>query len=66
MTQTRRLNGGLIDRQLPLDFEFDGRKYAGYQGIHWPLPFWQMVFSSWVDRSNITVHEDRLPLAGRS
>ena len=32
MTQTRRLNGGLIDRQLPLDFEFDGRKYTGYQG----------------------------------
>ena len=32
MMQTRRLDGGLIDRQLPLDFEFDGRKYAGYQG----------------------------------
>ena len=32
MTQTRRLTGGLIDRRKPLNFEFDGRKYSGYQG----------------------------------
>ena len=32
MTQTRRLTGGLIDRRKPLNFEFDGRKYNGYQG----------------------------------
>ncbi len=32
MMQTRRLDGGLIDRQLPLNFEFDGRKFTGFQG----------------------------------
>jgi len=32
MMQIRRLTGGLIDRQLPLNFEFDGKKYTGYQG----------------------------------
>ena len=32
MTQTRRLSGGLINRQRPLNFEFDGKKLFGYQG----------------------------------
>ena len=32
MTQTRRLSSGLINRQRPLNFEFDGKKFSGYQG----------------------------------
>ncbi|MDO9307284.1 MAG: 2Fe-2S iron-sulfur cluster-binding protein, partial [Mesorhizobium sp.] len=31
--QTHRLaSGGLIDRSKPLDFSFDGKSFAGYQG----------------------------------
>ena len=32
MSQTHRLTGGLIARHSLLKFEFDGRKYTGYQG----------------------------------
>ena len=32
MTQARRLTGGLIDRQRPLNFEFDGKSFTGYPG----------------------------------
>ncbi|WP_170335021.1 sarcosine oxidase subunit alpha family protein [Ruegeria arenilitoris] len=32
MTQLNRLNGGLISRGSPLNFTFDGKEYAGYQG----------------------------------
>jgi heterotetrameric sarcosine oxidase alpha subunit len=32
MTQKHRLSGGLIDRQQALSFQFDGRKFTGYQG----------------------------------
>ncbi len=32
MKQIRRLAGGLIDRNTPLNFEFNGRRFEGYQG----------------------------------
>ena len=32
MTQVNRLDGGLIDREAPLDFTFDGRRYGGFAG----------------------------------
>ncbi len=32
MTQSNRLNGGLINRGKPLNFNFDGRAYQGYEG----------------------------------
>lgn len=32
MTQLRLANGGLIDRDKPLQFHFDGRAYSGYEG----------------------------------
>ena len=32
MTQSNRLNGGLINRGKPLNFNFDGRTYQGYEG----------------------------------
>ena len=32
MTQARRLTGGLIERQRPLNFEFDGKSFTGYPG----------------------------------
>jgi len=32
MTQKQRLSGGLINRQQSLNFEFDGRRFTGYQG----------------------------------
>ncbi|MEK9960877.1 MAG: 2Fe-2S iron-sulfur cluster-binding protein, partial [Rhodobiaceae bacterium] len=32
MTQVNRLDGGLIDRDTPLDFTFDGRRYGGFAG----------------------------------
>ena len=32
MTQVNRLDGGLIDRNTPLGFTFDGTAYTGYAG----------------------------------
>ena len=32
MTQVNRLDGGLIDRNTPLSFSFDGRQLTGYAG----------------------------------
>ncbi len=32
MTQSNRLQGGLIDRSIKLRFTFDGKSYDGYQG----------------------------------
>ena len=32
MTQVNRLDGGLIDRNTPLSFTFDGRRYDGFAG----------------------------------
>ena len=32
MTQSNRLAGGLIGRDAPLSFRFDGKRYTGYQG----------------------------------
>ena len=33
MTQTHRLtDGGRIDRDRPIDFFFNGRRYSGYEG----------------------------------
>jgi len=32
MTSPNRLNGGLIDRDQPLNFIFDGRQYSGFKG----------------------------------
>ena len=32
MKQIRRLAAGLIDRNTPLNFEFNGRRFEGYQG----------------------------------
>ncbi len=32
MTQKNRLNGGLIDRTVPMNFNFDGKSYQGYAG----------------------------------
>ena len=32
MTQSHRIDGGLIDRSKPLDFQFNGKKMQGYQG----------------------------------
>ena len=32
MKQIRRIAGGFIDRKTPLSFEFNGRRFEGYQG----------------------------------
>jgi len=32
MSQINRLEGGQIDRNQPLNFKFDGKSYAGYEG----------------------------------
>ena len=32
MTQKNRIDGGLIDRNIPLNFTFDGKKYSGFHG----------------------------------
>ncbi len=32
MTQSNRLNGGLINRDVSLSFTFDGKSYQGYEG----------------------------------
>ncbi len=32
MTQKNRLNGGLIDRNCPVNFQFDGKTYQGHKG----------------------------------
>ena len=32
MKQIRRIAGGFIDRNTPLSFEFNGRRFEGYQG----------------------------------
>ena len=32
MTQTMRLDGGMIDRSKPLNFRFDGNSYQGFDG----------------------------------
>ena len=32
MKQIRRLAGGLIDRNTPLSFEFNGKRFEGYHG----------------------------------
>jgi len=32
MTQKNRLNGGQIDRTVPMNFNFDGKSYQGYAG----------------------------------
>lgn len=32
MSQINRVDGGLIDRNVPLDFTFNGTSYQGYQG----------------------------------
>ncbi|MBV7395969.1 sarcosine oxidase subunit alpha family protein [Mameliella sediminis] len=32
MTGKNRLNGGLIDRNKPMSFTFDGKRYSGFQG----------------------------------
>ncbi len=32
MTQSNRLAGGLINRNKPMSFRFDGKKYQGYEG----------------------------------
>jgi sarcosine oxidase subunit alpha len=32
MTQSNRINGGLIDRRKTVKFTFDGRSFVGYQG----------------------------------
>ena len=33
MKQIRRIAGGFIDRKTPLSFEFNGRRFEGYQGL---------------------------------
>ncbi|CUI32271.1 sarcosine oxidase subunit alpha family protein [Cognatishimia activa] len=32
MTQMNRLNGGLVNRDKPLEFTFEGRTYSGFEG----------------------------------
>ncbi|MCK0151939.1 sarcosine oxidase subunit alpha family protein [Marivita sp. S6314] len=32
MSQTNRLNGGLINRDRPMSFKFDGKSFQGYEG----------------------------------
>lgn len=32
MTQTNRLGGGLINRERPMNFTFDGKSYQGFEG----------------------------------
>ena len=55
MTQSNRLNGGLINRGKPLNFNFDGRAYQGYEGDTLASALMANGVRFLVDRSSITV-----------
>ena len=66
MTQIRRLTGGLIDRQLSLNFEFDGKKYTGYQGDTLASALLANGVQLMGRSFNITVRVVRLPLVRKN
>ena len=50
----RLKTGGLVDRETPILFRFDGQNYQGLPAIHLPQRCWPMMCAWWQGRLNIT------------